>query len=134
MNVNVKLNSAASELKRMGLDQGGRAQAFHTRNVANRITKYEPYKINGSIPKSTLSGVDVQHSEIVIRGPSVRYLNMGKVMVGSGKGNKRATEKNLQYTKRVNHLAGPYWAQRLCTAEGRALREDLQRFLKGGGI
>lgn len=131
MKVSVKMASTPQTIRALGLQPGGKAQAFHTRNVANRITKYMPYKLNGSVPKAALAGVDLERNQIVVRGPHVRYLNEGKVMVG--KKPKRATSKALQYTTSTNKLAGPHWARRLKEAEGAAMTADLQRYLKTGG-
>lgn len=131
MKISVKFSSAQKAVTTLGLQRGGHAQAFHTRNVANRITKYMPYKLNGSVPKAALAGVDLEQNQIVVRGPHIRYLNEGKVMVG--KKPKRATSKDLQYTTSTNKLAGPHWARRLKEAEGEAMTADLQRYLKTGG-
>lgn len=128
MTVNSNISTAEALIKRLGLNNGGRVSARHTQNIANRITKYQPYRTFGSVPKATMTGVDIANCRIVIRGPHINYLNEGKAW--AGKKPKHRTNKDLVYTKSPNRLAGPHWVERMMELEGGAIAADLANDIK----
>ena len=66
--------------------------------------------------------------EIVLDVPYAKYLYYGKAM--EGRAPKRVTDRDLVYTKTKNPQAGPFWDRSLAAAEGDAMAEDVQRYLK----
>lgn len=143
------MKSAGTVIRRLGLDAGGDAQAFHTANCLRRITKYMPM-VTGGLAKITIAQTVVRRPEIVTRAPQARYLFYGKAMVDSetGKGPAnipgvgprwrkgavlKATERDLTYDRSKNPMAGPRWDEALSAREGKALAADLTRYLKLGG-
>lgn len=124
MNVKLNLPSAAKLVQKKGLDKNGHVQMFHTMNVNRRIGKYMPH-LTGTLEtklKHVRSG-----TEIEILGPYAKYQYYGKVMAGSPP--KVVTDKPLEYTTDFNPQAGPFWDRALKAAEGKAITEDLQRYI-----
>ena len=121
----VKLNlpSADELIRSRGLDPEGKAQMFHTMNVNRRIGKYMAH-LTGTLETKLHYRTS---TEIVYVGPYAQYQYHGVAMAGTPP--KVVTDKPLEYTKTFNPLAGPYWDRALVAAEGRALTEDLQRFI-----
>lgn len=144
--VTVKLEQKNIEqlLRDKGLTVNGDIQQFHTENVKKRMTKYMPF-LTGALIKQTIVQTDISSSKIVTQAPQARYLFYGKVMVdpkyncGGFLGSdgwfsrpgvpKVLTDRNLEYTKTKNPLAGPRWDKRMTDAEGDALRADLQEYI-----
>lgn len=122
--VKLDLPSADQLICSRGLDTEGRAQRFHTANVSKKMGKYMPH-LSGTL-ETKLKQIS-SDTEIKILGPYALYQFHGKAMAGLPP--KVVTDKPLQYTKDFNPLAGPYWDRALVAAEGRALTEDLQRFI-----
>ena len=117
-------------LKEKGLAVTGDVQRFHTANVLRRIIKYMPYRTGATI-KLTQAQTVISKPEIVTDVPYGKYLYYGKVMVGAPP--KRATDRDLRYTKTKNPLAGPFWDRALTAAEGTAMVSDLQRYIRMKG-
>ena len=128
--VKVDMRPVKAILKAKGLTVDGDVQRFHTANVLRRIVKYMPYR-TGALIKLTQISSPVTKSQIFVPGPTAQYLYRGKVMEGPPEGPKRATDRDLQYTKTKNPKAGPYWDRALVAAEGTAMRNDLQRYVNG---
>ena len=136
-------------VKDKGLDKAGDVQAFHTQNVLRRIKKYMPF-VSGATYKLTVIQTDIHKPEIVTDVPYGKYLFYGKVMVNAmtGKGPAnipgvgprykkgtilKVTERPLEYSKTKNPQAGPRWDKALSAAEGKAMAEDLQRYIARKG-
>lgn len=142
--VTLVLKEANQIIRELGLAPGGDVQAFHTQNVLRRIKKYMPF-LSGEMYKLTQIQTDIRRPEIVTDAPQVFYLFYGKKMIDpkinasgfmtpegwrSRKGCvKVLTGEPLQYTKTKNPMAGPRWDRALAAAEGKAMAEDLQRYL-----
>ena len=143
MNVRVELPSADRVIRRLGLDEKGDAQKFHTANVNRRIGKYMPY-LSGVL-ETKLKHIR-SNTEIEVLGPYAGYQYFGKVMVNAKTGNGPAnipgagprykkgtilkvTDRPLEYTKTHNALAGPRWDRALVAAEGKAMVADLQNYI-----
>ena len=138
--VTLDLKPAGVVIKRLGLDEHGSAQAFHTQNCVNRITKYMPMG-TGALIKITQAQTVIRRPEIVTRAPQARFLFRGKLMVSDVTGSawarkgetKHAVDKDLTYDRGKNPMAGPRWDKALSAHEGKALAADLQRYLRQGG-
>ena len=144
MKVKVYLPTSKQLIQRKGLGASGHVQMFHTQNVLRRIQRYMPFKTGATI-KITVAQTDIRKPEIVTDVPYGQFLYRGKVMVDlrtgaagfmtpegwrSRKGcTKVPTDRNLQYTRIKNPMAGPYWDRTLCACEGKAMAADLQRYI-----
>lgn len=145
----LEMHSADEILKEHGLDPGGDVQIFHTQNVLRRIIKYMP-TVSGMTIKATIAKTNVRKPVILTDTPYAKYLFIGKVMVNekTGKGpavipgigprfpvgsTLVATERDLTYDRSKNAKAGPRWDLRLFAAEGKAIAEDLQRYINMRG-
>lgn len=129
--VTYEMMPVASTLRRLGLSNDGDVQKQLTNIVNKRITRYMPFRTG------MLSGPSkriVSSTAIEITAPYARYQYFGKAM--EGRAPKIVTERDLNYDKTKNPLAGPYWDRRLIAAEGKAIVSDLQRYVdrrNGGG-
>ena len=138
------MQEANQIIRNKGLAPDGDVQAFHTQNVLRRIKKYMPF-VTGALYKITQIQTVITRPEIVTDAPQARYLFYGKKMVDPKNGAagfltpegwrsrkgivKVLTGDPLQYTKTKNPMAGPRWDKALSAAEGKAMAEDLQRYL-----
>lgn len=138
------MKDANEIIRDKGLAPDGDVQAFHTQNVLRRIKKYMPF-LSGSLYKITQIQTDIRKPEIVTDAPQAKYQFYGKVMIDpklgvagfmtpegwrSRKGSvKVLTDRDLEYTKTKNPMAGPRWDRALSAAEGEAMAEDLQRYI-----
>ena len=140
----LEMNSVGQILKDKGLNETGNVQQFHTANVLKRIKRYMPF-VSGMTYKVTVAQTDIKKPEIVTNTPYAKYLFYGKVMIDpklgiagfmtpegwrSRKGCvKVRTGRDLQYNRTKNPQAGPRWDRALSANEGKAMAEDLQRYL-----
>lgn len=147
-NVKIILPSANKLIRQKGLAQDGKVQMFHTQNCLRRIKRYMPF-LSGATYKITVAQTNIRKPEIVTNVPYGKYLFCGKVMVNSktGKGPVLIpgvgyrfpkgstfvpTDRELEYTKTKNPLAGPHWDRTLVSYEGKAIVADLQRYINSG--
>lgn len=133
MSIKVNLPNLSQLAQRIGVQEGGKVNQFVTQTIANRMGKYAPVRTYNSVPQAIMQGVEPEHGRIVIRGEHIRYLYMGKVMVGHRP--KKAIDKDFVYTTTYNRLAGPLWAQRLMAAEKQQIIAEAEayiRTIKGG--
>lgn len=144
MKVKMYLPSAAKLIRSKGLARDGRVQMFHTQNVLRRMKRYMPFR-TGQTYKITVAQTDISKPEIVTDVPYGQFLFRGKVMIDPKTGAagfltsegwrsrkhcvKVPTERDLNYTRTKNPLAGPYWDRTLVANEGKAITADLQRFV-----
>lgn len=127
MIIRVDIKPVAQIIQEKGLAPGGDVQRFHTNNVMRRIQKYMPYRTGATI-KTMIAQTDTAKPEIVLDVPYAKYLYYGKVMIL--KAPKMVTNIDLKYAKTKNQKAGPFWDRKLVAAEGDAMAEDVQRYLK----
>lgn len=142
--VTVELRPVKEIIERKGLAARGAVQRRHTENVLHRIQKYMPYR-SGIIIKTTIDQTVVATPEIVTDVPYAKFLYYGKVMVDPKTGAadfltkkgwrsrrgvpKVRSDRDIQYTKGKNQLAGPFWDRRLVSAEGKLLARELQDYI-----
>lgn len=119
MRVQIELPDASRITRRMGLDRNGQTQRFVTSEVLRRITRYMPYR-SGQTIRLTVAQTDINVPEIITDTPYARKLYNGVDDDG----------KPLNYTITKNPLAGPNWDKRLAQAEGGAIADAVQRFIR----
>lgn len=126
--VTVDMKPVSAILKDKGLTVGGDVQRFHTQNVLRRIAKYLPYR-SGALIKLMNAQTNIEKPYIIVEAPQAKYLYYGKVMVGRAP--KTVTNRDLQYDKTKNPLAGAFWDRRLVAAERKVMQTELQRYVEG---
>ena len=132
----LEMNSVQQVLQDKGVEPDGDVQMFHTQNVLRRIVKYMPYQTGMTI-KVTVAQTNIRKPLIVTDTVSARFLFHGKLMVSDVTGSpwarkgetKHMVNKNLDYSKVKNPMAGPRWDKRVSAAEGPAMAADLQRYI-----
>lgn len=148
MTATLEMNAVNAIIRAKGLDKAGDVQQFHTANVLRRIKRYMPF-VTGATYKITVIQTVISKPEIVTDVPYGKYLFYGKVMIDpkinaagfmtpegwrSRKGSvKVPTTRNLKYNRTKNPQAGPRWDRTLSAAEGKAMAEDIQRYIKRKG-
>lgn len=145
MKIKVHMSPVSEIIRKKGLGRDGAVQMFHTQNVLRRIKKYMPF-LSGATYKLTVAQTDIRKPEIITDVPYGKYLFYGKRMVNAKTGRGpvlipgvgyryprgavlKVTEKDLEYTRSKNPMAGPRWDRALSSAEGKAMAADLQRFV-----
>lgn len=143
--ITVDMKPVNQILKEKGLTAGGDVQRFHTQNVLRRIQKYMPYR-SGATIKTMIAQTDINKPEIVLDVSHGCFLYYGVLMVDPVTGAagfkdkegqwkswhrpKAKSNRPITYTKTKNPQAGPFWDRALVAAEGDAMAEDVQRYLK----
>lgn len=130
MKIRLEMKPVNQVVKRLGLDDGGRAQRFHTNNVLRRIQKFMPYRTGATI-KTMIAQTDINKPEVILDVPHGKYIYHGKAM--EGRAPKTVTDRPLKYTTTKNPQAGPYWDRRLAAAEGEVMAQELEDFIRNGG-
>jgi len=122
--ITVQMDPVNTILKRLGVDSEGDVQQQVTGIINHRMTRYMPFR-------SGVLATKLKHikspTEIEVLGPYARYQYYGKVMVGPPP--KTVTDRDLQYTKTKNPLAGPKWDLRLMAAEGEQIAGEIQEYV-----
>lgn len=121
----IEMKPTSLILANHGLDKNGDVQRYHTNNVMRRMAEYMPYLTGASI-KLMINQTSLDTGQIVLQEPQARYLYYGKVMVG--KAPKTVTDRDLNYTKTKNQLAGSFWDRRMWAAEGDVIQRELQEY------
>ena len=140
----LEMKEAHEIVRSKGLAAAGDVQQFHTANVLRRIKRYMPF-VTGAIYKITVVQTVIAKPEIVTDVPYGKYLFYGKKMIDpkigasgfmtpegwrSRRGSvKVLTDENLNYNRTKNPAAGARWDRSLSAAEGKAMAEDLQRYI-----
>ena len=108
---------------------GKKAQDFWINSIViPRMKKYLPARDKQEPEKQlTIAGSTHKDGIVTIKGPQMRYLYEGKVMVGKP---KRAIDVDLKYTTTINRQAGPFWDRRLIQNEMEAMEAEMKRFIK----
>lgn len=114
--VEVNMPDAQALMKKLGVDRAGRVQQFATNEVMARIRKYMPW--DTGYTANTLT-YQTQPAEFVTAAPYARWLYNGVTASG----------RPINYTKRVNPLAGAHWDRTLIAAEGEAIRKAIQGYV-----
>lgn len=123
----ISVKPPAEVVEELGLGKGGDVQKFHTQNVIRRIQKFMPYR-SGALIKLMIVQSPIADPFVNIDAPQARYLYYGKAM--EGRAPKVVTDRDLHYTITKNPQAGPFWDRRLIAAEGDAMQQDLQNYVK----
>ena len=130
MGVSINIKMSETILKRRGVKDCGAVQRKLDSDVLNYCSSFVPRK-SGALINSGYKGTKIGSGVICYSSPYARYQYYGKVMVGPAP--KTVTDKDLQYTKSKNPLAGPFWDRRMMAAEGAQIREDIQNYVRRRG-
>ena len=108
---------------------GKKAQDFWINSIViPRMKKYMPARDKHEPEKQlTIAGSTHKDGIVTIKGPQMRYLYEGKVMVGKP---RRAIDVDLKYTTTINRQAGPFWDRRLKQNEMDAMEAEMKRFIE----
>jgi len=142
--IQVDMASVQSIMDRLGVTARGDVQQFHTANVRRRIQRYMPYR-SGATIKLMIVQSPADEPFIHINAPYAHYLYKGKVWVdpktraagfltANGWRSRKnvpkiGTDRDLQFDRTKNPMAGPYWDRNLVAAEGEQMRTDLQEYV-----
>lgn len=145
--INVEMQPINRLVTKLGVDSGGDVQMQATRIINQRITKYMPFR-SGAL--ATKLKFIKSPTEIEVLGPYARVMYYGEVMVDPVTGaagfktvdgqwrSRRGVAKvpsgrSFNYDKTKNPQAGPFWDRRMMSAEGQAIRFELQRYVNRRG-
>ena len=112
--------TAVEWLQKYNLEQGGLVQVAINNAVMSYCQPYVPF-LTGTLAQSCYSATDPEGTEVVWPGPYAKFQYYGHVMtdengrvwVGKGEEKPIVTNRELQYTKDYNPMAGAYWFERM---------------------
>ena len=129
MSASVKFDSAEKIIVRLGLRPGGDIHKYFMLRAAARMQPYLPARSEiGSVINAQKQGIDLEKGKIIYRLPYAKYLFYGKVMAGTP---RKATSKDLVYTKSPHPKAGPFWNKRMMENEESDLAKEVTAYAKG---
>lgn len=108
-------------ISKLGVGKGGEVHKFFTSECARYMDKYVPYR-EGTLSQTVIkngkptSNVGVDTITYAQEYASYVYYGLSK----SG--------KPLDYTKRFHRLAGPYWDEKMVTADMPKIEKNTQEF------
>ena len=127
MNCRLKWNEGFREKWQGKIDN---AQKYVDSSCIRLMDKYTPM-LSGMLVKSATLGTKIGEGKIHQIAPYAKYQYYGKLMVSSktgsswSKGEKKViTDRDLNYSKSVHPLAGPFWFERM-------KKDHLNKILKG---
>ncbi len=143
--VKVDVSSAEEILKKHGLGEGGRVQAFFTNEIMRISDPYTPFK-DGALKASARMSAD--KTAIEYHTPYARYHWYGRLMVDpqTGKGaffshtygfwsrpgvQKVLSDRNMTYNGAP--LRGPKWVQRCWNDNRDTIIKSTESFARGQG-
>lgn len=145
--IKVEMQPVNRIVTKLGVNPNGDVQMQVTRIINQRITKYMPFR-SGAL--ATKLKFIKSPTEIEVTGPYARVMYYGEVMVDPVTGaagfkdadgqwkSRRGVAKvrsgrafNYDTTKHPH--AGPFWDRRMMTAEGQAIRFELQHYVNRRG-
>lgn len=132
-----------------GLNEGGQTMCFLMQTCVARIQKYMWYQSGAAIHKM-IANSPISSNKIVMPGPESQMLYHGKAMVDSetGKGPAnipnvgyrfrkgsilKATDRDLNFNKEKNPLAGPYPDRRMMAAEKDVIAREVESYIRYTG-
>ena len=133
--IKVDMKPVSAVLRGLGVTAQGDVQAYATKMVWHRITRYMPFR-SGAL--STKKKFIKSPAELEVSGPYAHFQYEGKVWIYPPTGStwapkygmKEKTDRPLdQKTGTKNDRAGPFWDRRLMAAEGAAMRQELQDYV-----
>ena len=138
MSQNVKLKPVSTIEAGLGIDPNGAVQLFFTQTCAHHMDKYVPFD-KGTLAKYKIYGNDT----IAYEQPYAHYMYVGKVMGPNipikvngviirwfSKKPKYYTGADMVYNTSKHKEAGPYWDQRMVSAEGKDVVKEVQDYAK----
>lgn len=110
---------------RLGFDADGKIQLFVTNNCARRMDKYVPFD-TGTLAETVM--LDGKPTENVGKDKITYSTPYAKIVYHGVRG-----DKELNYHTDKHELAGPYWDQRMISAEIDDIIEETEKYMKRGG-
>jgi hypothetical protein len=137
-NGRLEMKSTDLLLRERGLQDMGKVQRFIDQEVIRLMDPRTP-NLNGVLIKSATLGTKIGSGEINQIAPNARYDYYGKLMVSSVTGSawarhgekKILTDKDLEFNKSKNALAGPFWFERMKADEKEQILRGAQKVAGG---
>lgn len=114
------------------------AQKYVDSSCIRLMDRYTPM-LSGMLVKSATLGTKIGEGEIHQIAPYAKFQYYGKLMVSSttgspwSKGEKKVlTDRDLNYTKAMHPLAGPFWFERMKADHLNEILKGAQRYAERG--
>ena len=121
----VKINPANQIEQRLGLENGGPVHAFFTATCAKAMDKFVPYDTGALAETVIYEGQPTSNVTV----DTITYAQNYAKIVYEGVRNG----ENLNYQTDTHEFAGPYWNERMWTAQGKDIIQQVQDYLERGG-
>lgn len=142
-----KLFDKDTLLAQFHLEKGGIVQQTIDKEVIEQCAPYCPWE-TGAMALLAFSATQIGSGEVVYPGPYAHYMYYGEVYgpnipifddnTGDPTGffsppgiEKTPTGRELQYSKDVNPLAGPFWCERMKADHMDDIMRVVQKVIKG---
>lgn len=143
MSVKVKMQPTSTIKAQLGINPNGVVQKYFVKKCADHMDKYVPFR-TGQLAKYKIQGnliiYDQPYAHYMyegkVMGPNIPIKNKDGLITGwcSPKGKaKRYTGKDIVYNKSGHQFAGPYWDERMWSAEKDDIIKEVQELINSGG-
>jgi len=126
MSVKLEMKPTSVIKARLGIQKGGPVHAFFTSSCAKAMDKYVPFdegNLAGTVIENGEPTSNVRVDTITYSQPYARYVYYGISKSG----------KPLNYQKDKHSYAGPYWDERMWSAEKDDIVKEVQDYIDNGG-
>lgn len=140
MKMSFEMKPDGKLMKERGLNPGGRVQAFIDGECVRLMDPYTPRR-GGKLIESATWVTKIGSGVIVQAAPQARYLYYGKLMVSPLTGSPYSSgeekvlanpEKDLEYYKGSNPMAGKLWFERMKADHKESILAGAQKEAAGG--
>lgn len=123
----VTIKPTSELILKLGLEPNGPVQRFFTNTCALHMDKYVPFDTGALAHTSVLSSGNINdgnvfENAIVYNQPYARYVYYGISRSG----------KPMNYQTDKHKLAGPYWDERMWSAEKEQVVREVQNYIERG--
>lgn len=125
MSIKVELKPISVIEARIGIQPNGPVHKFFTHTCAIHIDKYVPYRTG------TLAGTVVENGNTTSNVTTDKIIYAQNYAVYVYKGIVKG--KNINYRLDKHPLAGPYWDQRMWSAEKDKVIREVQKYVRKNG-
>ena len=121
----VKMEPTNYILADLGFEPNGRVHKFFTQECARRMERFVPYR-EGTLSETVILDGEptsnVYADRIVYSQPYASYVYYGLSRSG----------RAMTYTKTFHKDAGPYWDERMKSADMKSIEKAVQNYVNGG--
>ena len=143
MSIYFKMNPTSVIKAKLGVNPDGKVQKYFVNRVAQRMDRYVPIR-DGNLRKYVIDGNLIIYNQPYahymykgeVYGPNIPIFKDGVIVRWISPKQKHPTGRPIDYSQSIargHEYAGPYWDQRMWSAEKDELAKEIQKFVERGG-